>query len=156
MAKGFSISSMLNTLSVVPKRKGKVYSSSTIQTQAMASRILGCPTCNQLSGGVCFIIFFLYFNYRTGHPNYQPLSCNDKWINTHRENNPLSIEDTDHPPLLHERYGHTKLMFIWMIRGGTCKFTWNGRVIPHIGRYGGLIWNNFEFKDFVCTSSIFV
>ena len=26
---------------------------------------------------------------------------------------------------------------------GTYKFTWNGRKIPHIGRYGGLIWNNF-------------
>ena len=23
-----------------------------------------------------------------------------------------------------------------------------GRVIPHIGRYGGLIWNNFGFKVF--------
>ena len=27
-----------------------------------------------------------------------------------------------------------------MIRGGTCKFTWNGRVIPYIGRYGGHSW----------------
>ena len=35
-----------------------------------------------------------------------------------------------------------------MIRGDTCKFTWNDRVIPHIGRYGGLIWNNFVFKVF--------
>ena len=23
---------------------------------------------------------------------------------------------------------------------GTCKFTWNGRYIPHIGRYGGHSW----------------
>ena len=30
---------------------------------------------------------------------------------------------------------------------GTCKFTWNGRQIPHIGRYGGPIWNNFGFKE---------
>ena len=26
---------------------------------------------------------------------------------------------------------------------GTYKFTWNGRYMPRIGRYGGLIWNNF-------------
>src|SRR5215216_6408010 len=30
---------------------------------------------------------------------------------------------------------------------GTCKFTWKGRYIPHIGRCGGLIWNNFGFKE---------
>ena len=34
-----------------------------------------------------------------------------------------------------------------MIRGGTCKFTWNGRVIPHIGRYGGLIWRNLGLRS---------
>ena len=28
---------------------------------------------------------------------------------------------------------------------GTYKFTWNDRLIPHIGRYGGLIWTNFGF-----------
>ena len=33
-----------------------------------------------------------------------------------------------------------------MFRGGTCKFTWNDSVIPHIGRYSGLIWNNFGFR----------
>jgi hypothetical protein len=33
-----------------------------------------------------------------------------------------------------------------MIRGGTCKFSWNGRVIPHIGRYSGIIWNNFGLR----------
>ena len=35
-----------------------------------------------------------------------------------------------------------------VFRGVTCKFTYDGRVIPHIGRYGGLIWNNFGFKVF--------
>ena len=31
---------------------------------------------------------------------------------------------------------------------GTCKFTWNGgKYIPHIGRYGGLIWKNFGFME---------
>ena len=29
---------------------------------------------------------------------------------------------------------------------GTYKFTWNGRYIPHIGRYSGLIWNTLGFK----------
>jgi hypothetical protein len=33
-----------------------------------------------------------------------------------------------------------------IIRDGTCKFTWNGKEIPHIGRYGGLIWNNWGFR----------
>ena len=33
-----------------------------------------------------------------------------------------------------------------MFRGGTCKITWYGKVIPHIGRYSGLIWNNLGFK----------
>jgi hypothetical protein len=33
----------------------------------------------------------------TGHPDYQPLPCSDKWINTHHENNLLSMEDTDSP-----------------------------------------------------------
>jgi hypothetical protein len=136
--RGFSISSMLNTLLAVPKRKGKVYSPSTIQTQAMASRILGCPPYNRLSGGVCFIIKFSFW-LQDWASQLSPLSCNDKWINTNHENNPLSMEDTDHPLPLHERYRHTKQMLIWMIRGGTCKFTWNDRVIPHIGRYSGLI-----------------
>ena len=31
-------------------------------------------------------------------------------------------------------------------RDGTCKFTWNGRVIPHIGRYSGLIWHNLGLR----------
>ena len=30
---------------------------------------------------------------------------------------------------------------------GTYKFTWNSMEIPHIGRYGGLIWHNFGFKE---------
>ena len=33
-----------------------------------------------------------------------------------------------------------------VFRGGTCKFTWNDRVIPRIGRYSGLIWNNFGLR----------
>ena len=37
--------------------------------------------------------------------------------------------------------------FILKIRVGTWKFTWNGMEIPHIGRYGELIWQNFGFKE---------
>ena len=50
---------------------------------------------------------------------------------------------------------HTTLVDTWAIRAyktwylfeglefGTYKFTWNGRQIPYIGRYSGLMWNNF-------------
>ena len=65
----FSISSMLNTLYAVPKRKGKVYSPSTIPTQAMASRILGCPPYQQISGGVCLHYVFLILSIGLGIPN---------------------------------------------------------------------------------------
>ena len=34
-----------------------------------------------------------------------------------------------------------------VFRDGTCKFTWNGKEIPYIGRYSGLLWHNFVFKD---------
>ena len=57
------------------------------------------------------------------------------------------MENIGHPLPLHVRYGHTKRNFILKIRVGTYKFTWNGMEIPHIGRYGGLIWNNFGFKE---------
>jgi len=61
----------------------------------------------------------------------------------------LSTEDIDHLLLLHERSRNTKqIIFLEVFRGGTCKFTYDGRVIPYIGRYGGLIWNNFGFKVF--------
>ena len=52
------------------------------------------------------------------------------------------------PPLpLDEWYGHKKRKSILKIRVGTYKFTWNGMEIPHIGRYGGLIWHNFGLKE---------
>jgi hypothetical protein len=35
---------------------------------------------------------------------------------------------------------------ILKIRVGTHKFTWNGMEIPHIGRYGGLIWHNLGLR----------
>ena len=111
----------------------------------MARQILGCPPYQQQSGGV-FIIIIAIFDHGTGHPNYWPLLCKDEWINTHHENNSLSMEDTDHPLSLHEWSRHTKKMFIWNFRGGRCKFTWNGGVIPHIGRYGGIIRNNFGLR----------
>ena len=57
------------------------------------------------------------------------------------------MENIGHLPLLHESYGCTKGKFILNIRVDTYKFSWNGTGIPHIGRYGGLIWHNFGFKD---------
>ena len=57
------------------------------------------------------------------------------------------MENIVHPLPLHEWYGHTKRKFILKIRVGTYKFTWNGMEIPRIGRYGGLIWHNFGFKE---------
>ena len=57
------------------------------------------------------------------------------------------MENIGHPLPLHERYGHTKQKLILKIRVGTYKFTWNDMEIPHIGRYGGLIWHNFGFKE---------
>jgi hypothetical protein len=35
---------------------------------------------------------------------------------------------------------------ILKIRVGTCKFTWNGIEILHIGRYSGLIWHNLGLR----------
>ena len=43
--------------------------------------------------------------------------------------------------------GMQNRLFLEGLESGTCKFTWNGRLIPHIGRYGGLIWNNFGFME---------
>ena len=127
-----SISSMLNTLVAVPKRKGKGYD----------------PI-----GSFCLIIckLFSFCSLGLGIPITALFSCDGKWMNTRPENNPLSMEDTNYFMSFHERSSHTKRIFIWSFRGGTCKFTWYGRVILHIGRYGGLIWNNFGFRVFgVC------
>jgi hypothetical protein len=52
------------------------------------------------------------------------------------------MEDNDRPLPPHEQYGHTKERFL-KFRDGTHKFTWNGLEILHIGRYGGLIWQNW-------------
>ena len=43
--------------------------------------------------------------------------------------------------------GTQKGKVILKIRVGTRKFTWNGMGIPHIGRYGGLIWHNSGLRD---------
>jgi hypothetical protein len=65
------------------------------------------------------------------------------------------MEDTNYLLSLHKQSKHTKtkVYLEFFFRGGTCKFTWNSRAIPHIGRYGGLIWNNSGL-GFGCTSSI--
>ena len=59
-----------------------------------------------------------------GIPNtFALLSCNDKWINTHRENNTSSMENISQPSPPHEQYEHTKEKFILKIRDGTYKFS---------------------------------
>ena len=62
----------------------------------MASQIHMCPPYQQLPGEFVSLYFF-HFEYRTGQPNYQPLLCNDKWVNTHRGNNPLAWKILDGP-----------------------------------------------------------
>ena len=57
------------------------------------------------------------------------------------------MENISHPSPFRERNKHTKKKIILKIRVGTYKFTWNGMEIPHISRYGGLIWHNFGFKE---------
>ena len=57
------------------------------------------------------------------------------------------MENIRHPSPFRERNKHTKEKFILKIRDGTYKFAYNGKRIPHIGRYGGLIWKNW-FKGF--------
>jgi hypothetical protein len=47
-----------------------------------------------------------------GIPITSHFLMNDKQITTHRENNPPSMEDTDSPQSLHERFGHTKQIII--------------------------------------------
>ena len=118
--------------------KVKVYSPSTNKHTPRLAESTGTVHTNNIPGGVLFNYFWFLIS-GLGIP-ITALSCKDKWINTHHENNPLSMEDTDRPLSLHERSRHTKQMFILIFRGGTCKFTWNGGEIPYIGWYGGLSW----------------
>jgi hypothetical protein len=57
------------------------------------------------------------------------------------------MENIGHPSPPRERYEQTKEKFILKIRDGTYKFSYNGKRIPHIGRYSGLMWQNW-FKGF--------
>ena len=43
---------------------------------------------------------------------------------------------------------HKKDMYLKFLEVTHANFLSDGRVIPHIGRYGGLIWNNFGFMVF--------
>ena len=45
------------------------------------------------------------------------------------------------------KYISTQEKFILKFRDGTFKFAYNGKIIPHIGRYSGLMWKNW-FKSF--------
>ena len=78
-----SISSMLNTLVVVPKRKCKGYDS---------------------IGSFCLIICKLFSFCSLGLviPITALFSCDGEWIKTRTKNNPLSMEYTDYLMSFHE------------------------------------------------------
>ena len=52
---------------------------------------------------------------------------NDKRINTHRENNPPSMEDMTAPSRYMGDSGIQNRLLFEGLEFGTCKFTWNGR-----------------------------
>ena len=56
------------------------------------------------------------------------------------------MEDTDYLLSSMNDPGTQKGYLFEVFRDGTCKFTLDGRVIMHIGRYGGLIYNNLGFR----------
>ena len=62
-----------------------------------------------------------------GIPITSHFLMNDKWINTHRENNPPSMEDTDYPSRYMSDLGIQNRLLFEGLEFGTCKFTWNGR-----------------------------
>ena len=86
--------------------KVKVYSPSTNEhTPRRADPwVPSIPT--SFLGDFCLIICnFWIQDYASLLP---PLSCEDEWINTHHENKPLSMEDTDYLLSLYEQSRHTK------------------------------------------------
>ena len=56
------------------------------------------------------------------------------------------MEDTDSPSWYMSYSSIQNRISFEGLEFGTYKFTWNGRYIPHIGRYDGLIWNNLGFR----------
>ena len=70
------------------------------------------------------------------------------------ENNPPSMEDIDNPSLYMSYSSIQNRISFEGLEVGTYKFTLNGRQIPLIGRYGGLMWNNFGVYGSGCTNSI--
>ena len=57
------------------------------------------------------------------------------------------MEDIDNPSLYMSYSSIQNRISFEGLEFGTYKFIWNGSYIPHIGRYGGLIWNNFGFME---------
>jgi hypothetical protein len=53
------------------------------------------------------------------------------------------MENIGHPCRFMSGTGTQNRKIILKIRVGTRKFTWNSIEIPHIGRYSGLIWQNW-------------
>ena len=67
---------------------------------------------NNSLGGVLFeVIFWFDLSMELGIPNTIHFLVNDKWINTHCENNTSSMENIGHPSLPRELYEHTKEKF---------------------------------------------
>ena len=111
------------------------------------------PT-NNNPGGVLFAIILIWFEHGTGHPSYRPFS-REWWAeSTHRENNPPSMEDIDNPSCYMSDSSRQNIISFEGLEFGTCKFSWSGGKIPHKGRYGGLVWNNFGVYGSWCISSI--
>ena len=98
------------------------------------------PTSNSPRGSfVCNYFDLICIKHGTGHPGDQPFSREWGAESTPLENNTPNMEDTDTWAI---RAYKTWYLFEGL-EFGTYKFTWNGRYIPYIGRYSGLMWNNF-------------
>ena len=126
--------------------KVKVYSPFHQRSHSTVSRIHGYRPNRHQSWGSLFI-YLWFLTLGLGIPITALFSCNDKWINTHLRITRLTwkIPTTSCHSISNQAH-KTGVYLRFLFRDGTCKFTWNGKVIPHIGRYGGLIWNNWGFR----------
>ena len=124
----------------------KVYTPPTTNKhQSMACSKQRVPPTYNSPRGVLFNYFDLLWSFWIMGLGIPVTGLSHEWgaESTPPENNPPSMEDIGSPSCnmscssIQNRISFEGLEF------GTYKFTWNGREIPHIGRYGGLIWNNF-------------
>ena len=146
----FPILSMLNISKAVPKQKIKFIPFSTIVSLSMAKRIHGCLPYQHFPRNLLFDnikkIRFSLRDWASLIPLMYSRAMTSEYTLILRIRH-LAWKNISHPLLFHEWYEHTKEKFILKIRDGTYKFAQNGTKIPHIGRYGGLMWQNW-FKGF--------